>query len=104
MTTEKVIRNGKVAVLYSPGFGAGWYSWHHEPALLFDPEVVTLVEAGRREDVVALVEKKYGDEHYLGGSEDLQIEWLPQGTRFEIHEYDGDESVRILSPDDGLVA
>ena len=25
---EKVIRDGKVAVLYSPGYGAGWsYSW-----------------------------------------------------------------------------
>ena len=25
---NKVIRDGKVAVLYSPGYGAGWYSWN----------------------------------------------------------------------------
>ena len=24
---QKVIRDGKVAVLYSPGYGAGWYTW-----------------------------------------------------------------------------
>jgi hypothetical protein len=27
---EKVIRDGKVAVLYSPGYGAGWYSWNRD--------------------------------------------------------------------------
>lgn len=28
---DKVIKDGKVAVLYSPGFGAGWFTWnnHH---------------------------------------------------------------------------
>ena len=44
---EKVIRDGKVAVLYSPGYGAGWYSWHDIEDLLYDPAVVEMVEKGK---------------------------------------------------------
>jgi hypothetical protein len=101
---EKVIREGKVAVLYSPGYGAGWYSWIHLPEVVFDPEIVALVEAGKRHEVHALVENKYGNKPYTGGADQLEIKWLPVGTRFEIGEYDGSESVRILTPDDGFVA
>lgn len=44
---EKYIReDGKIAALYSPGFGAGWYSWNtqHE-GLVFDAEIVRAVMA-----------------------------------------------------------
>ena len=35
---EKLSQDGKVAVLYSPGFGAGWYTWNMTvPQILFDP-------------------------------------------------------------------
>ena len=101
---EKEIRNGKVAVLYSPGFGAGWYSWIHVPEVLFDPEIVALVEANKNSEIPALVVKKYGDKYYTGGADDLSIKWLPVGTQFEISEYDGSEDVRIFGPDDGFTA
>jgi len=26
---DRVIRDGRVAVVYSPGFGAGWSTWAH---------------------------------------------------------------------------
>jgi hypothetical protein len=29
---------------------------------------------------------------------------VPQGARFEIREYDGNESLHIFGPDEGLVA
>ena len=45
---EKVIRDGLVAVLYAPGFGAGWFSWHDIEDLVYDPVVVDMVE--REED------------------------------------------------------
>jgi hypothetical protein len=32
---------------------------------------------------------------YCGGADDLSIQWLPVGTAFRIHEYDGSESVEI---------
>jgi hypothetical protein len=48
---NKVVRDGKVAVIYSPHYGAGWYSWHGIPELLFDPAVVAMIETDRYEDI-----------------------------------------------------
>jgi hypothetical protein len=98
---NKVIRNGEVAVLYSPGFGAGWYTWNTEhPAMLYDPTVVKWVEdgapAGEAAELLCYsLDEKYPS-CYLGGLRDLDIRWLPVGTRFYIHEYDGSESVVLV--------
>ena len=101
---DKVIRNGKVAVLYSPGFGAGWYSWNQKyKELLFDPEIVALVESNNRDKVERLVRSKYGEDVYCGGAGDLRVEWLDEGTVFEINEYDGNESVRYLNNGDDWI-
>ena len=46
---DKVIRDVKVAVLYSPGFGAGWSTWgrgDYGDKVLFDPTVVQCIETG----------------------------------------------------------
>lgn len=32
---DKVIRDGMVAVIYSPGYGAGWSSWNRDYPLLW---------------------------------------------------------------------
>lgn len=48
---EKVIRDVKVAVLISQGFGAGWYSWHSKQELLFHPKIVELVEQNRKNEI-----------------------------------------------------
>ena len=94
---DKVIRNGKVAVLFSPGFGAGWYTWNTEhKAMLYDPTVVKWVEdGGDAEAVLRTLDEKYPG-CYLGGLRDLDIRWVPVGTRFYIHEYDGSESVVLV--------
>lgn len=92
---NKVIRDGCVAVLFSPGFGAGWYSWNQgRTELLFDPAMVELVEAEQWEELQAYVTLKYPD-IYTGGLRDLQITWVPQGLGFRIEEYDGSETVEI---------
>lgn len=93
---EKVIRDGKVAVLISHGFGAGWYSWNHEhKQLLFDPKLVDMVEKGRANDITEeWVKENLGiDNVYCGGASDLKIHWLPIGTAFLVDEYDGNESL-----------
>jgi hypothetical protein len=92
---DRVIRDGKVAVLYSPGFGAGWYSWHHIEELVFDPSIVTWLEAQDMDKIEAYLTLKYPDE-YFGGVDKLTIKWIPQGTQFRISEYDGAESVQLL--------
>lgn len=102
---EKVERGGKVAVLYSPGFGAGWYSWNadHE-GLLFDAEIVAAVEAGDKAKAAAIATHKYGEDVYVGGADDLKIEWLPKGECFVIEEYDGSESIQRKGSTDWKVA
>ncbi len=91
---EKVIREGLVAVLVSPDFGAGWSTWNSEiPELLFDPVVVGMVEDGTDGDTIAAYcEAKYPD-GYFGGADDLIVEWIPVGTQFRVHEYDGSETL-----------
>lgn len=94
---------GEVAVLYSPGFGAGWCSWDAEGHLSpFEPAVVLAVLSDQRE---LLTEAELGDflglgvddYVYTGGAKDLEVTWLPKGTPFEIREYDGNEHVQILA-------
>jgi hypothetical protein len=99
----KVVRDGCVAVLYSPGYGAGWYSWHGIPELLFDPLVVDLVERACAADSEKAAEELYEQvlrycqvrypEGYFGGYDTLTIEWVPEGMLFRIDEYDGAECV-----------
>jgi hypothetical protein len=96
---EKVIRDGKVAVLVSRGFGAGWYSWNSEhQELLFHPKLVEMVEQKRNKEIDdEWVKENLGIDIYAGGSDGLTIHWLPIGTAFEIDEYDGSESLRTLA-------
>lgn len=94
---DKVVRDGKVAVLYSPEFGAGWYTWNQRfPQCIFDPDIVAWVEGGKRGPLPNL-NMKY-DDFYTGGSKELKIAWLPEGQEFSIDEYDGFE--RIVLPSD----
>jgi len=111
---KKEIRDGKVAVLYSPGFGAGWSTWNilrDGTAMMFDPSIVYMVEemnkldaddlTGRNNWADNIVEysKQTYPEAYCGGVEDLVIEWIPVGTLFKINEYDGSETIEYKEND-----
>ena len=92
---NKLIDNGKVAVLYSPGFGAGWSTWNKEvPELVFDPAIVKFVETDQWAELTTYVTLKYPG-LYTGGMKELAVAWLPVGTEFQINEYDGAESIEI---------
>ena len=106
---EKYIKDGKVAVLYSPGYGAGWSTWidNKEDAqkAVFDPILVKhFLGEEKIDDVEEYVEQNYKSDPYTGGLCKVKVKWIPVGNRFFIDEYDGSESVLILSPDDGYVA
>lgn len=103
-TVEKVIRDGKVAVVYSPGFGAGWYTWNQDyPEMIYDPTVVHYVEQGCRDELLAYCKLKWPDA-YTSCANSLEIEWLPVGTAFRIHEYEGNESIETKEELDWLIA
>jgi len=104
---NKLIRDGKVAVIYSPGFGAGWYTWNslrgesekQSLSLIFDPVIAELLETKNKDNrldindkIVERAEELLPDGYY-GSVDDLTIEWLPVGTKFRIDEYDGSESI-----------
>lgn len=92
---EKVIRDGKVAVIYSPGFGSGWSSWNENQSILFHPKLVEMVEAGKLSQITEeWVCKNIGISGvYCAGAETLTICWLPEGTAFMLLEHDGFESI-----------
>jgi hypothetical protein len=111
---DKVIRDGEVAVLYSPDFGAGWYTCNTEhPAMLYDPTLVKWVMDGKPYGqkpsgvewvrLVTTLEEKYPG-CYLGGLRDLEIRWVPVGTRFYVDEYDGNETVVLDQEHEWMVA
>jgi hypothetical protein len=94
---HKVVRENKVAVLYSPGFGAGWSTWNTEHKnIVYDPTVIAWVESGKPEDALARLEATLNEKYprcYLGGMRDLEIQWLPLNTWFIVEEYDGSERI-----------
>lgn len=101
---EKVIKDGKVAILYSPGFGAGWYTWNSgESALVFDSIIVNAIMDGDKAKALARAEEICPD-GYFGGLDDLKVGWVPIGEAFEITEYDGSESVKIIGEQSYLIA
>ena len=94
---QKVIRDGMVAVLYSPGYGAGWYTWNRDNEdMMFHPEIVALVEADADAKQITEVAKKIWPHVYCGGADQLQIKWIAQGSAFMVDEYDGSESIDLI--------
>lgn len=89
--TAKVIRDGKVAVLVSSGYGAGWSTWNGDKSCLYWPDVVAWVESGKVGDCPV------PDDFCSLGADQLKIVWLPVGTAFRIHEHDGSESIEYQS-------
>ena len=101
---NKLIRNGQVAVLYSPGFGAGWSTWNREwPEIIFDPAIVEFVEKDQWAELATYVGVKYTG-IYTGGMAQLTVQWVPQGSLFKINEYDGAESIELKESDDWITA
>ena len=100
---NKLVRDGKVAVLVSPDYGAGWYSWHRIEELLYDPSIVLWLEAEELDKIEHYLALKYPNE-YFGGLDDLTVEWIDQGTEFRIDEFDGAESIELKANTKWLVA
>ena len=89
---EKTVRDGKVAVLVSRGFGSGFYTFGAPEQAIFDPALVHLIEERKVLEAVKYVEDTYGG-MYTGGVKDLKIHWVPVGKEFIIEEYDGNETL-----------
>ena len=101
---NKLVRDGMVAVLYSPDYGSGWYTWNtNHPELLFDPAIVQLVEENKFDELKTYVTLKYPN-IFDGGMDDLKVAWIPEGTMFRVNEYDGNESIELKDDMDWFTA
>lgn len=114
--SDRIVRDGKeVCVLVSPGFGAGFITWN-DCISPMNPKLVALVLAGQRGALVqAKDEGREADvAEWLGlpedtflslnGARDLEIYYVPIGSRFRLDEYDGAESVEVLDADGWTIA
>lgn len=101
---DKLIRDGKVAVIVSPNYGAGWSTWNrNSQAMCMDERIVSALLYDD-ESTAKLVAKQLFPDAFIG-SQILVVEWVPVGTIFEIQEYDGAETLRIIaSLDDFMIA
>ena len=101
---------GEVAVLYSPGYGAGWSTWalsdDEREASMYDSRIVDMVLAGKASEITSeFIENLWEVEHfYAGGAERLCVEWIGVGNQFRINEYDGFETIEINANVDWDVA
>lgn len=86
---------GKVGVLVSYGYGAGWSTWNgNREVLVMDKVLVTMKLANDDEDtVVNYCEMLTGEKPYMGGWSSTEVVWLDKGTKFRIDEYDGAEAL-----------
>ena len=97
---EKIVRDGKVAVAVSYGFGAGWSTWNDVDPM--DARFNQLFLDGKVAEAKDLCNEL--DLGYAGGAEDVEIVWLPVGTEFIITEYDGSEGLELKNETDWRAA
>lgn len=113
---DKLIQDGRVAVLHTAWYGAGWSTWaepHEKLTLLFEPDVAEIVMRYRGQkyfDEIKMLEeirllfaiKAY--ESYQQGASHLTVRWIPQGAQFRIREHDGMEIIDFKDSIDWISA
>ena len=104
-------KDGKIGVLVSPGFGAGWSTWNC-PQLAYDKRVIEYWMGQKgidlyNDEMMEKVESQfsawgYGNT-YFGGYNRLKLKWVAKGEPFQISEYDGFEELKVLDMKDYIV-
>lgn len=85
--------NGELGVLISVGFGAGWSTWN-DTNLAYDKRIIEKwLEHPTTNEMRDYVKSLGYREPYMGGYSQLSLKFIPRGTMFCIHEYDGAESI-----------
>ena len=96
--------NNELGVLVSGGFGAGWSTWN-DKELAYDKRIVEKwLENASSDEMCNYVESLGYARPYMGGYKQLDLEFVPRGTVFRIHEYDGLESIETIDDMDMIVA
>lgn len=104
----------QIGVLVSYGFGAGWSTWG-DRNLAVDKRIIEYWFAHKdnpqwRKDINSFCDNPaitdmhnflnsigYGGNTYLGGVNDLKLEWVDCNRFWRINEYDGNEMIEFLN-------
>lgn len=108
VSNERLYRNDKLAVVISPDYGVGWYTWLRDPLLLTHPLLVKRVEQNAPitskwlEETLHIDMRGYDDD--LIEDRELKIKWVPKGCSFKGNEYDGAETIEFFNPKEYILA
>jgi hypothetical protein len=103
--TKFLSSEGEVPVLFSGGYGGAWSADCDQPkpnimTMQIDPRIMLYRFGGEYEGMKFDDFFKniigFQDSPYNGGWKKLNIEFIPEGSLYEITEYDGFESVRVI--------
>ena len=89
MSTDRVVRDGMVAVVHTSSYGGNFAADTRTPEAMFAPTVVAWVEAGERQ--ISTFPSGFKHPNF----NDLRITWVPVGAAFRIGEHDGKEWVEL---------
>lgn len=96
--------NDELGVLISGGFGAGWSTWNNKE-LAYDKRVIEKwLENVSSDEMCNFVVSLGYPRPYMGGYNQLELEFVSRGTMFRIDEYDGSESIETMEEMDIIVA
>lgn len=96
---DKIEKDGKVAVLYSPFFGAGWstqaFDFNFQESLCMDARIVGPFLAGDKAYAIAAAKALF-PALCISSADSLKVMWIEKGKVFEIKVYDGRESIHVI--------
>lgn len=95
--------NKMIEVLYSPGFGGGFYTWGAPEEAIFDKKLINLIKEKRYTDAYEYVAETYPEVN-PSCVYDLKINEMEPGTKFIINEYDGSEYFIIQNETNWITA
>ena len=98
MSTDRVVRDGMVAVVHTSSYGGNFAAVAGMPEAMFAPAVVAWVEAGERQ--ISTFPSGFRHPNF----NDLMITWVPVGAAFRIGEYDGNEWVELRDDTEWITA
>lgn len=88
--------NNELGVLVSHGFGAGWGTWNDTEIALDKRIIEKWLDGVTSDEMCNYIESLGYKRPYVGGYEDIVLEFVPRGTMFCICEYDGAEYIATM--------
>jgi hypothetical protein len=96
---KRLFKGNCLAVVISSDFGTQWYTNHKVPELLFDPNIISIIQDETLDKIQRGIkiedycDETYGERVYWGDSTSLQVEWVGLNGKFGVVYEDGWETI-----------